>query len=98
MRITGRHPPLAARRHLKNHHRRQLIVITYAGSGGHRCLRPKGVHDDVESVITFAGIRAVLSTYLGHVHWSDTYWYLSALPELMREAMSRLEQRWEQRS
>jgi integrase len=38
-----------------------------------------------------------LSTYLGHVHWSDTYWYLSALPELMREAMSRLEQRWEQR-
>ena len=38
-----------------------------------------------------------LSTYLGHAHWSDTYWYLSALPELMREAMSRLERRWEQR-
>jgi len=39
----------------------------------------------------------VLSTFLGHVHWSDTYWYLSAMPELMREAMSRLERRWEQR-
>jgi integrase/recombinase XerD len=38
-----------------------------------------------------------LSAYLGHVHWSDTYWYLSALPELMREAMSRLERRWERR-
>jgi len=40
----------------------------------------------------------LLSAYLGHVHWRDTYWYLSALPELMREAMSRLERRWEQRS
>lgn len=38
-----------------------------------------------------------LSAYLGHVHWSDTFWYLSALPELMLEAMSRLERRWEQR-
>lgn len=24
-----------------------------------------------------------LSTYLGHRHWSDTYWYLTAVPELM---------------
>jgi len=39
-----------------------------------------------------------LSTYLGHVHWSDTYWYLSALPGLMREAVSRLEQHWEERA
>ena len=39
----------------------------------------------------------VLSAYLGHVHWSDTYWYLSAFPELMRQAMSRLERRWESR-
>ncbi len=40
----------------------------------------------------------VLSAYLGHVHWSDTYWYLSAMPELMLEAMSRLERHWEDRS
>lgn len=39
----------------------------------------------------------VLSTYLGHVHVADTYWYLSACPELMAQAVARLEQRWEQR-
>jgi len=39
----------------------------------------------------------VLSTYLGHVHVSDTYWYLSAHPQLMRLAMNRMEQRWEGR-
>ncbi len=37
----------------------------------------------------------VLSTYLGHVRVSDTYWYLSAHPELMTLAMTRMEQRWE---
>lgn len=37
----------------------------------------------------------VLSTYLGHVHVSDTYWYLSANPELMTLAMSLMERRWE---
>jgi integrase len=39
----------------------------------------------------------VLSTYLGHVNVSDTYWYLSAWPELMHEARHRLERRWEHR-
>jgi integrase/recombinase XerD len=39
----------------------------------------------------------ILSAYLGHVHVSDTFWYLSAWPELMHEAMSRLERRWEKR-
>jgi integrase len=37
----------------------------------------------------------LLSAYLGHVHVSDTYWYLSSWPELMQEAMNRLEHRWE---
>ena len=37
----------------------------------------------------------LLSAYLGHVRVSDTFWYLSAQPELMREAMSRLERSWE---
>jgi integrase len=32
-----------------------------------------------------------LATYLGHVHVTDTYWYLSATPELMQLAASRLE-------
>jgi integrase len=33
----------------------------------------------------------LLSTYLGHAHPSDTYWYLSATPELLAEATIRLE-------
>ena len=37
----------------------------------------------------------VLSTYLGHAHVTDTYWYLSACPELMGLATERLERRWE---
>jgi integrase len=37
----------------------------------------------------------VLSTFLGHAHVADTYWYLSIHPELMGLAAERLEQRWE---
>lgn len=36
----------------------------------------------------------LLSTYLGHVNVSDTFWYLSVWPELMREARHRLERCW----
>ncbi|HLZ54809.1 MAG TPA: tyrosine-type recombinase/integrase [Verrucomicrobiae bacterium] len=32
-----------------------------------------------------------LSTYLGHVHVRDSYWYLSAVPELLQLATLRLE-------
>lgn len=39
----------------------------------------------------------ILSAYLGHVHVADTQWYLSGSPELMREAMRRMQQRWEDR-
>lgn len=39
----------------------------------------------------------VLSTYLGHVCVSDTYWYLSAHPQLMTLAMTLMEKRWEGR-
>lgn len=41
-----------------------------------------------------ARLLPVLSTYLGHVSAQDTYWYLSAWPELMAQAMARLERRW----
>lgn len=40
----------------------------------------------------------ILSTYLGHVHVADTQWYLTGSPELMKEAMRRLERRWEDRT
>ncbi|MGO9958365.1 MAG: tyrosine-type recombinase/integrase [Solirubrobacteraceae bacterium] len=34
----------------------------------------------------------LLSTYLGHVHPKDTYWYLHAAPELLALAANRLDQ------
>lgn len=40
----------------------------------------------------------LLAAYLGHVHVADTQWYLEGSPELMREAMQRLQQCWEGRS
>jgi integrase/recombinase XerD len=40
----------------------------------------------------------ILSAYLGHVHVADTQWYLSGSPELMGEAMRRLNRYWENRS
>jgi integrase len=39
----------------------------------------------------------VLSTYLGHLRVTDTYWYLSACPELTGLAVQRLDRRWEGR-
>jgi integrase/recombinase XerD len=33
----------------------------------------------------------VLSTYLGHTKVTDTYWYLQAIPELLRLALTRVE-------
>ena len=36
-----------------------------------------------------------LSTFLGHTCVRDTYWYLSACPELMEQAARRLDRRWE---
>jgi integrase len=37
----------------------------------------------------------ILSTYLGHAHVTDTYWYLTGTPELLGAAAKRLEKRWE---
>ena len=45
-------------------------------------------HEDIERRLP------VLSTFLGHAHVADTYWYLSMHPDLMQLATTRLEQRW----
>jgi len=37
-----------------------------------------------------------LSTYLGHVHIADTYWYLEAVPELLQLATERVTKRREE--
>jgi integrase len=36
-----------------------------------------------------------LSTFLGHGHISETFWYLSGSSELLEQAARRLESRWE---
>ncbi|MEJ2419105.1 MAG: tyrosine-type recombinase/integrase, partial [Exilibacterium sp.] len=36
----------------------------------------------------------VLSTFLGHKWTNETYWYVEQHPELMKQAMKRLERRW----
>ena len=41
---------------------------------------------------------AALSTYLGHVSPAETYWYLTATPELMQLAAHRLDTRFGGRS
>lgn len=48
--------------------------------------------DDVEAKVP------TLSTYLGHLRPSDTYWYLTAIPELLEAATARLERAWKARS
>ena len=40
----------------------------------------------------------LLSTFLGHTHPSDTYWYMEGAPELLAMAAERLERTWEQHS
>ena len=37
----------------------------------------------------------LLSTFLGHTHVTNTYWYLWAVPELLALSKDRLEKRWE---
>jgi integrase len=39
-----------------------------------------------------SALLPVLATYLGHVEPANTYWYLSAVPELMQVVAARLEQ------
>ena len=64
------------------------VTLAYNFTGG-SLLRWYRAGEDAERRLP------ILSTNLGHVHVADTYWYLSASPELMQEAMLRLEQRWE---
>ncbi len=70
---------------------------------GHRHGHGPRIHDlrhrfAVKTLIAWyrAGLDAdrempKLSAYLGHVHVADTYWYIEAVPELLRLATERLE-------
>jgi len=41
-------------------------------------------------------VLPTLATFLGHTNINDTYWYLSACPELMDSAVQRLEEHWKE--
>ena len=83
-------------------YRRVLFDLGIRKPGQHKGPR---IHDlrhtfAVRSLVSFyeqgqdidARIHA-LSTYLGHTSLSRTYWYLTAIPELMGLALSRLEEK-----
>ena len=87
----------------KNVHATFLRMVRWAGLSDHKPHRPR-IHDlrHTFAVRTItdayrAGLDVerqlpALSTYLGHVSPSCTYWYLSAVPELLGVAASRLEE------
>jgi integrase len=88
-----------------NVHRTFVRLVCAAGLGDRRPRRPR-IHDlrhtfavrtvlgwyragtDVEAVLP------MLSTYLGHIGPEATYWYLTAVPELLEAATIRLERSW----
>ncbi|MDT8442484.1 MAG: tyrosine-type recombinase/integrase [Desulfuromonadales bacterium] len=86
-----------------NAHLTFFRLVERAGLANRRPRRPR-IHDlrHTFAVRTltdwyYAGLDVdrqlpVLSTYLGHVHPSSTYWYLSAVPELLSVAARRLEE------
>jgi integrase/recombinase XerD len=88
-----------------NVHEKFLRLVYAAGLAERRPRRPN-IHDlrhsfAIRVVLTWyrAGddVEAkmpTLSTYLGHVGPSATYWYLTAVPELLQAATVRLERAW----
>ena len=90
----------------QNFHHVFLRLVRLTGIGGRSTRRPR-LHDMRH---TFAvktlrewyrtGVDVELrlpwiSTYLGHVNPSTTYWYLTATPELLAMAGDLLERAWE---
>lgn len=93
----------------QNVHETFLELVYAAGLGEREPHRPR-IHDlrhsfAVRTVLAWhrAGedVEArlpMLSTYLGHIGPSSTYWYLTAIPELLESATARLERAWKVRS
>jgi len=93
----------------QNVHETFLRLVYAAGIAERRPRRPR-IHDlrhsfAIETVLAWyragADVEArmpLLSTYLGHVSPSATYWYLTAVPELLGAATNRLERALKVRS
>ena len=58
-------------------------------SGSEKRYNPMSYHNG--SVWPHDNAMAALSTYVGHVKISDTYWYLTGVPDLMAVAGRRFE-------
>jgi integrase/recombinase XerD len=93
------------RLHYKNVHLSFLRLIGKAGLTDRRPHRPRiadlrhtfairALADGYRSGVDVRARLAVLSTYLGHVCPSHTYWYLTAARELLEPAADRLERAW----
>jgi integrase len=88
----------------QNVHDTFLKLVYAAGLGDRRPRRPN-IHDlrhsfAIRTVLDWyrdeVDVEArlpLLSTYLGHIGPSSTYWYLTAVPELLEAATVRLERR-----
>lgn len=97
---------VGTRLHYQNVHWTFLSLVRAVGLGNQRPRRPR-LHDLRHSFAvmtlcdwyrTGADVDArlpALSTYLGHVSPSSTYWYLTAHPDLLRLAHRRLERAME---
>jgi integrase len=89
----------------QNVHETFLKLIYAAGLGNQKPRRPN-IHDlrhtfAIRTVLDWyrdeVDVEArlpLLSTYLGHIGPSSTYWYLTAVPELLEAATVRLERSW----
>ena len=86
------------RRRQRHWGQRPVSSFVFVSSQGHR-LDSGDIHRTFYALCRHDPERKlpILSAYLGHVHVADTQWYLSSSPELMREAVRRLEHRWEDR-
>jgi integrase len=93
--VTGRALHRRDRRGLPASPRRSDCAPT-PSTPAHDLRHAFAVHTLIDAHRSGADISAVLpvlSTYLGHVEPANTYWYLSAVPELMQLAAARLEPR-----
>ncbi len=82
------------RRGLPRHHRVDRVAHRHRPARVHDLRHAFAVHTLIDAHRNCADISAllpVLSTYLGHVEPANTYWYLSAVPELTQLAAARLE-------
>jgi integrase len=86
-----------------------FLQLVYAAGLGERDPRRPRIHDlrhtfAVRTVLAWhrggEDVEAklpTLSTYLGHIGPSSTYWYLTAIPALLESATARLERAWKAR-